>query len=290
MIERTLSLPKQRRKRAPHPDLCTASEAIEILGIPQMTFFSLVNSDVIHRVTPEGMKEGYYVRDELLNYKRNLAALAEPYRNARLDFGLALAEDIASIYQLTASVSGGPAHAVPEDVLKAWIRREPQSVHILRKGPEILGYISMFGLEQGTLMDRLSGKLLNRSLPVDDILRFVPGSEISLYVAEMAVKHTDDYLKNNEPILGKQDPLAAYLGARLIREVYRFIASLKRQDITIKKLYAVGTSQFGIQMCQSLKMSPMDLPSGVREDRVPFEIDLSESSKGSKLIERMRVS
>jgi hypothetical protein len=290
MTERTLTHLSRRRKQSPHKDLCTASEAIELLGIPQTTFFSLANADILHRVTPEGYREGYYVRDEILNYKRNLAALAEPYKNARLDFGLALNEDIPGIYQITSNVSGGPAHAVPEDVLKSWIRREPQSVHILRKGSEVLAQVSMFALEQNTLMERLSGKLLNRSIPVNDIVRFTPGIEISLYVAEMAVKHTDDYLQNNEPIVGKHDPLAAYLGARLIRETYRFLSSLRTQGITIKKLYAVGTSQFGIKMCRHLRMTPMDLPTGVREDRVPFEIDLSQSNDGSKLIERMRVS
>ena len=289
MIERTTNLPRQR-KQSPHKDLCTASEAIKLLGIPQATFYGLVTSEVIHRVTPEGMKEGYYVRDEILNYKRNLAALSEPYKSARLDFGLALNEDIPSIYQLTASVSGGPAHAVPEDVLRAWIRREPRSVHILRKGTEILGYISMFSLEPNTLMARMSGRLLNRSIPVDDIMRFTPGSVISLYVAEMAVRHSEGYLKNNEPIPGKHDSLAAHLGARLIRETYRFTMSLKQQSIAVNRLYAVGTSHFGIEMCRALKMKPMSLTEGVREDRVPFEFDLASNNEGSKLVEGLRAS
>ena|SRR2546430_1478463 len=290
MIERKAKTLPRKRKQSPHKDLCTASEAIEILGIPQATFYGLVTSEVFHRVTPEGMKEGYYVRDEILNYKRNLAALSEPYKSARLDFGLALAEDIPSIYQLTASVSGGPKHAVPEDNLKAWIRREPRSVHILRRGAEIAGYISMFSLEQTTLMDRLLGNLLNRSIPVGDIMRFIPDSAISLYVAEMAVKHSPEYLKNNEPIPGKHDPLAAYLGARLIREMYRFILSLKQLDITVGHLYAVGTSHFGIQMCRALKMNPMSLPEGVREDRIPFEFDLTSGNEGSRLVESLKTS
>lgn len=290
MIERMATNLPRKRKQAPHKDLCSAAEAIELLGIPQATFYGLVTSEVIHRVTPEGMKEGYYVRDEILNYKRNLAALSEPYRSSRYDFGLALAEDIPSIYKLTASVSGGPAHAVPEEVLKAWIRREPQSVHILRRGVEIVGYISLFALEQNTLMDRLSGRLLNRSIPVDDIIRFIPDSVISLYVAEMAVKHSEDCLRNNEPIPGKHDALAAHLGFRLIRETYRFIATLKQQNIAVSKLYAVGTSQFGIEMCRDLKMKPMDLPEGTKKDRIPFEFDLASSNRGSRLIEGLRAS
>lgn len=290
MIERMATNLPRKRKQAPHKDLCSAAEAIEILGIPQATFYGLVTSEIIHRVTPEGMKEGYYVRDEILNYKRNLAALSEPYRSSRYDFGLALAEDIPSIHALTASVSGGPAHAVPEEVLKAWIRREPQSVHILRRGTEVVGYVSMFALEQNTLMDRLSGRLLNRSIPVDDIMRFTPGSVISLYVAEMAVKHSPEYLRNNEPIPGKRDSLATHLGFRLIRETYNFITSLKQQSIAVNRLYAVGTSHLGIKMCRALKMKPMDLPEGTKEGRIPFEFDLASSNEGSKLVEGLRAS
>jgi hypothetical protein len=89
----------------------------------------------------------------------------------KVDFGLALAEDLPRIRALVAGVSGGFPHSVPEDVLKAWIRKNPQSVHILRRGPEIVGYISMFPLPHETLMQRLSGKLLNRTIPVDDIFR-----------------------------------------------------------------------------------------------------------------------
>lgn len=289
MIERMATNLPRKRKQAPHKDLCSAAEAIEILGIPQATFYGLVTSEIIHRVTPEGMKEGYYVRDEILNYKRNLAALSEPYRSSRIDFGLALTEDIPSIYQLTASVSGGTDHAVPKDTLKAWIRREPQSIHILRKGTEILGYVSMFSLEHDTLMDRLSGKLLNRNMPVDDIVRFTPGSEISLYVAEMAVKHSPGYLRNNEPIQEKQDPDAAFLGERLLLGMRSFIASLEEQDISIKRLYAVGTSYFGIKMCRKLHMNAMNLPEGTNEKRIPFELEIA-NNRGSKLIRRLRAS
>ncbi len=275
------------RKKAPQ-GMYTAKEAIAAIGIPSTNFYSLVEEGIIKKILLPDRKEGYYPKSEVDNYARNLKALQAPYSAEKLQFGLALNEDIPAIHALTASVSGGEAHAVPEEVLKAWIRKNPQSVHILREGTEVVGYISAFPLLGTTLDLRLRGKLLNRTIPVDDIMPFIPNTTISLYVAEMAVKHTSAFIKGNEPDPDKPDPVARFLGARLIREISRFISHLKKQNIVINELYAVGTSPFGIRMCQDLGMTPMDLPEGVREDRVPFKLNLQQNST-SVIVRRMQV-
>jgi hypothetical protein len=275
------------RKKAP-PGMYTAQEAIAVIGIPSTNFYTLVREKTINKITLPNRTEGYYSKSEIDNYARNLKALQEPYSAEKLQFGLALNEDISAIHALTASVSGGEAHAVPEEVLRAWIRKNPQSVHILHKGTEIVGYISAFPLPDMTLDLRLRGRLLNRTIPVDDIMPFIPNTKISLYIAEMAVKHAEAFIKNNEPDPDKPDPVARLLGARLIREASRFISNLKKQDITITELYAVGTSPFGIRMCRDLGMTPMDLPEGVREDRIPFKLDLLQNNR-SVIVRRLRV-
>ncbi len=274
------------RKKAPQ-GMYTAREAIDVIGIPSTNFYSLVDEKTIKRIMLPDRKEGYYSKSEVDNYARNLKALQEPYSVEKLQFGLALNEDISAIHALTASVSGGEAHAVPEEVLRAWIRRNPQSVHILRKATEIVGYISAFSLPEATLDLRLRGRLLNRTIPIDDIMPFTPNTTISLYIAEMAVRHTNAFIKDNEPDPNKPDPVARLLGARLIRETSRFISHLKKQGITINELYSVGTSPFGIRMCRDLGMTPVDLPEGVREDRVPFKLDLLQNSQ-SMVVRRLR--
>src|ERR1700676_3837890 len=112
----------QNRKRAPQ-GMYTAKEAIDTIGIPSTTFYSLVNSGVIRKITTTGSKEGYYSKSEIELYARNHKAFSDPYQDEKLDFSLALTEDLSAIRELTASVSGGYAHAVPEEVLKACIRR-----------------------------------------------------------------------------------------------------------------------------------------------------------------------
>lgn len=275
------------RKKAPQ-GMYTAREAIAVIAIPSTNFYSLVGEGTIKKIVLPDRKEGYYSKSEVDNYARNLKALQQPYCAEKLYFGLALNEDIPAIHALTASVSGGEAHAVPEEVLRAWIRKNPQSVHILRKGSEIVGYISAFSLPEATLDLRLRGGLLNRTIPVDDIVSFTSNTTLSLYIAEMAVKHADAFIKNSEPDPDKPDPVARLLGARLIREATRFINGLKKRGITINEIYAVGTSPFGIRMCRDIGMTPIDLPEGVRSDRVPFKIDLRQSNQ-SVIVRRLRV-
>ncbi len=268
----------QNRKKAPE-GMYTAQEAITTIGIPSTAFYGLVNAGEIKRIVPPGRREGFYSRVEIDNYARTLQAFSAPYMGEKLDFVPALNEDLRNIHDLVASVSGGEKHAVPVDVLKGWIRRNPQSVHILRKKTEIMGYVSMFPLQMDTLMRRLSGQLLNREIPFDDILTFRPGSTIPLYIAEIAVRHQPEYLIHNEPDPTKHDKQAAELGSKIIREIVHFIADLRKQDVAISGFYAVGTSQFGIEMCRRLGMQPMDLPTGVRENRIPFYLDMEQESK-----------
>ncbi len=274
------------RKKAPS-GMYTAQEAMEVMGVRPTNFYDLVNKKhVISKITLPNRKESYYPKAEVDNYARNLRALQEPYSADRLQFGLALGEDIPQIHALTASVSGGEAHAVPEEVLRAWIRKNPQSVHILRLGTEIIGYISAFSLPEETLDRRLRGHLYNRTIPVDDIQPFMPHTTIPLYIAEMAVKHTKT--KDNLPDPDNPDPVARLLGARLIREALRFVDDLKKQGTVISELYAVGTSSFGIQMCRELGMTPLDLSEGVRPDRIPFKIDLRHGGR-SKIVRRLQI-
>ena len=274
------------RKKAPL-GMYTAREAIAVIGIPSTNFYSLVDEGTIKRIVLPDRKEGYYSKSEVDNYARNLEALRQPYSAEKLQFGLALNEDIPAIHALTASVSGGEAHAVPEEILRAWIRKNPQSVHILRKATEVVGYISAFSLPEATLDLRLRGKLFNRTIPVDDILSFTPNTTISLYIAEMAVKHKEEFIKDYEPDPNTPDPVARLLGLRLIRETIRFVRGLEKRGIIVNKLYAVGTSPFGIRMCRELGMTPMDLSEGVRADRVPFQLDVQEKSS-SVIVRRLR--
>jgi hypothetical protein len=267
------------RKKAPD-GMYTAREAIKVIDIPPTAFYDLVNAGVLKRVVL-GKKEGVYVKAEIDRYARNRKALMAPYEGEKLDFGLALKEDLPSVFELVASVSGGTDHAVPEEILKAWIRKNPQSIHVLRRQNEVIGYVSGFILPMETLLLRLDGTLLNREIPIDDIQPFDASAGVPFYIAEMAVKPSKRSIMQGNPIPDK------HLGQILITQTAKFILrDLKQQGVNVNELYAVGQSSFGISMCRKLGMHTMALAKGVREDRMPCKIDVSEISE-SVLLNRL---
>jgi len=269
------------KKRIPG-GLYSASEATKLIGVSPSTFYNLVNSGKIKRITPDGKREGGYSKREVNLYVRNMKAIEAPYENSMLDFGLALAEDLPYVFDLVASVSGGPNHAVPEEVLRAWIRKNPQSIHVLRRRNEVLGYVSGFILPIDTLMKRLDGTLLNREIPIDDLVPFDATDSAPFYIAEMAVKPSQKSIDRGNPTPDD------YLGASLIKHTARFIlGNLKTQGVNVNELYAVGQSEFGIAMCKKLGMHPMSFSKGVRSDRMPCKISIAEITSQSPLFNKL---
>ena len=257
---------KTNRKTAP-PGFATAREAMQIINVPSTTFYDLVKDGVIPAVVLPGKSEAIYPLESIEQYRRKVLKAISAYRDANAyDFGLALKEDIQEIRDLVATESGGWDHTVPQQVMEAWLRRNPEALHILWRGNAIIGYISMFPLSHQTVMKRLSGEYWNRTIPIDDIQPFLPKNEYPLYIAEMVAKHE----KNEET----GDSIASKrAGMRLVVETAKLIVQWSMQDVTFDKIYAVGTSKEGIHLCKTLGMKPIEM-DGNRPGRVPFELDV----------------
>lgn len=258
---------KRNRKTAP-PGFLTAKEAMTAIGVPSTTFYTLVKDDIIPGVTLPGRKEAVYPIGKVEQYRRSLRAAMDLYRDEySYDFSLALKDDIPEIRTLVASESGGYDHTVPQAVMEAWIRKNPEALHILRKGSEIVGYISMFPLPLETTMKRLSGEYWNRSIPIDDIQPFVPKTPYPLYVAEMVAKKDE------------ANPNSRHIGMHLVVEMAKLLIGWAKEGIIFHEIYAVGTSEEGINMCRSLGMQPVELPEGTRKNRIPFKLDIQQNRK-----------
>lgn len=266
---------KKNRKTAP-PGFLTAKEAMTSMGVPSTTFYNLVKDGIIPGVMLPGRKEAVYPTGKIEQYRRSLREAMSPYTlNQGYYFGLALKDDISAIRVLVAQESGGYEHTVPQEVMEAWMRKNPEALHILTKGPEVVGYISMFPLPLETIMKRLSGEYWNRTIPIDDIQPLAPKTPYPLYIAEMVAKRDGDA------------PNPCQNGLRLIRETLRLLINWGQEGIVFNDIYAVGTSASGIRMCRRLGMQPVDVPQGMREDRVPFKLDIQHNNT-SRLVERYR--
>ncbi len=204
----------ENRKKAP-AGMYTAKEAQQKIGVPQSSFYNLVRAGTIKGIVLPGRKEAVYPATEIDRYARAIRAYIDQFNTEKWSFGLALAEDIEEIRALVAAASGGYEHTVPAEVMTAWTRKNPEALHILRRGADIVGYVSMFPLPLETVLKRMSGEYWNRSLPIDDILPYTPGAPIRLYIAEAVVNPQDDPRKR--------------IAARLISEIARYLLDLARQ-------------------------------------------------------------
>lgn len=250
------------RKTAP-AGMYTAKEAQQKIGVPQSSFYNLVRAGTIKGVILPGRKEAVYPAAEIDRYARAIHAYIDQFNEEKWSFGLALAADIEEIRVLVGAASGGYEHAIPAEVMIAWTRKNPEALHILRRGASIVGYVSMFPLPLETILKRMSNEYRNRALPIDDIQPYTPGKPLKLYIAETVVNPHEDTHKR--------------AAARLISEMARYLLDLARQGIVIEEIYAVGTSSFGIRICRSLGMTALDMPEATREDRIPFVLNVEQS-------------
>ena len=256
---------QRKSKKIAPPGFFTAQQAMLEIGVTSSTFYNLVRKGEVKGVVPPGKSEAFYPQIDTKRFARAYKSFMNQFSTEKLYFDIALIEDIDDIRALVAQESGGENNTVPAEVMRGWLRRNNQSLHILRRGTEIVGYISMFPLSYNTVMKRMMGDYWNRSIPLEDIQPFQPNTSILLYIAEAVVN--------------QQLPDHQFLGLRLILEVKTFMLNLAREEhIHIQEVYAVATTSFGIVACKKLKMEPMlDLPRGVREDRIPFKLDVERN-------------
>ncbi len=258
---------RTNRKTAP-PGFATAREAMQAINVASTTFYDLVKEEVIPSVVLPGRSEAVYPWDAIEKYRRSVVKAMSSYKDPNAyDFGLALKDDIPEIRELVASESGGWDHTVPQQVMEAWLRKNPEALHILWKGNDIVGYISMFPLPYETVMKRLSGEYWNRTIPIDDIQPFLPKNTYPLYIAEMVAKQEKSESAIKLPIGTKR------VGMRLVVETAKLLVQWSVQDIRFEEIYAVGTSEEGIHLCTSLGMKPLEM-EGKRLGRIPFKLEV----------------
>lgn len=253
----------QRNRKTAPAGMYTAKEAQQKIGVPQSSFYNLVRAGTIKGIVLPGRKEAVYPIAEVDRYARAIRTYIDQFNEEKWSFGIALAEDIEDIRALVAAACGGYEHAVPAEIMIAWTRKNPEALHILRRGATIVGYVSMFPLPITTILKRMSREYRNRTLPIDDIQPYIPGKPLKLYIAEAVVNPYEDPHKRN--------------AARLISEIAHYMLNLAEQGVVIEEIYAVGTSSFGIHACRSLGMTPLDIPEEAKDNKVPFKLEVAQS-------------
>ena len=181
------------------------------------------------------------------------------------DFHVAHVEELPKILQLAARTMG-EENIFSQDVLEAWLQTNPDLIHVLQKGTEVVGYISFLPLPISIIELRLAGKIRASDIPVSAIERLAAGKPLTIYLAEAIVDQTKPKLERVK------------IGARLISDITEFFLQLAHKGIFISKVYMVSTSDFSRKICEALECQVMNIPGAVRPGRIPFKLDINKSN------------
>jgi len=261
-------------RKAPNADYYTAAQVKEKLEITDTQLYNHVRNGNLHRVTPPGYKQGFYLRSEVDQYAREL----RPFFNSQektttIDFIPAVIEDIPACIALNRElfpvVSNSTDDATLLEKWTSWIKKNPEIVYILKRKKEVVGIATVLAFKANSekfeeiIGGDISILLGDVNVSSNDIEEYKAGNHIQLYVAEIGIKPSID--KNSK----------RKYGGKLISHLRSAIVNLGKRGITIEKIIAVGATRSGTRLLQHFGFNEITLPS--RPERF-FTINMEESA------------
>ncbi|HEX6479103.1 MAG TPA: hypothetical protein VF043_09685, partial [Ktedonobacteraceae bacterium] len=189
--------------------------------------------------------------------------------NQRTKFMKATTADILDEYTLATSMFGNAVHDIP--TRQAWLEKNPDTDFIVRDQDQLVGFINMLPVKHETIMKFMRGEIRGWEIPAENVLPYIPGSQIECIMMGMAT--------NPEADAGKR----AYYGRRLISGLAHFIQELAAKNITITKFYATSVTPTGIAILKNAGFQDI----GQIGKRIAFELDVMNSD--ARLAKQYRV-
>jgi hypothetical protein len=164
----------------------SASEAIEILGIPSATFHRMVRENKIKKYYPTAVsKHGMYDAKEIARLRTKFRRETEPQEVGETDW--IQGSDMGGVYNLEYDVyqdqTGDPS------IIRKWYERNPFMCRVLYNKADrrdIWGAINMVPLREDTILKLLRGEIRDVDLdPQRDILTYEQPGVYDIYVASV---------------------------------------------------------------------------------------------------------
>lgn len=253
-------------KRANAPkNFYTATEAIQLLGMPRNTFFRYVRDGKIKKVVPPGQVEGYYPKNEIDKLARAREVFTIDYAADPSVFRKAEEGDIRGIQKLYEDLlrsTGRQGSATYEERLKCF-KKNPEIFYIVEQEGIIVGYLGMLPLTKESIdkimpKSRRNGE--NAKIISEDVVNFEAGEIDNLFLI-MEVRQG----------LSRSKQYAA----RLINEGIEVLENLGRRGIFIKNLYATSSTSDGIRICRGIGFDETKSP--IYPDLWYFKLNLEIS-------------
>jgi hypothetical protein len=230
----------------------TKKEALELLGIPESTFFYWVKDGRIRSYLPPHRKRGaLYDQEQIDAIAAIQVATGQKLPNdERLVFGASTEVDLAQEVAIGLDLYGAD-DIVPLQKLRMWWQRNPEMFLALKRRDGVLvGYSSVTPMQHDTILQLLRDEIREADVDPQDVYPYATDRPLECYVASLTV------------VPGPNQRKYATL---LILHVARFIQDLARRGVTISAFYCIGASEDGQRIARELGFKELSTnPSGDR--------------------------
>lgn len=238
----------------------TFEEARAKLGMTKPRFQYWVKSGKIEKVTPPKSKQGVYRKEDIDKLEKEIQAFLIADEASGLQFVKATDEDTREELELSEFIFGKALHDIPTH--QEWLKKNPDIDFILKDDDRIVGYINIYPMKQRAIEQFMSGKMRGWELSIDDLLPYTPNSQVECIIMDVATT----------PEAPKQQRVQ--FGARLISGLINFIFDLAKQNVTITKFHAIGSTPTGIAILKNANFQEI----WHKDKRTAFELDTMKST------------
>lgn len=257
-------------RKQPPPGFLSSAQAADILGCSVGMVYNYERSGQLHKKTPPGRKQGYFLESEV----RELANALDNFFDSNInddvesivEFRQATVEDVDGIYNVAASLFGSTTSA---EARKPLIEKCAEGNYIVKRNSKIVAYIHIQPLKHDRMIAFMEGKIRGKDIIAEDLECFKPGQKTEVLIKSIGatknIGSTDDNKLHNQK----------YFLMRLLRGTAREMAKLGHQGVEITKLYATSETLTGIRMAYNAKMDFFGKPIG--EARFRYVLDVEKS-------------
>jgi hypothetical protein len=251
----------------------TSAQAAKILNCSVSMVYNYERSGQLHKKTPPGKKQGFFIEEEVKALAEGLTAFFDRPATSKetekdeLVFSQATPEDMEGVYKVAASLFGS---TTPAEARKLLIKQCPEGNYIVKRNNKVVAYIHIQPLKHEKLVAFMKGEIRGKDITKDDLDCFEEGKTVECLIksigATKQIGTTDENKRANQ---------LRFL-FRLLKGTALEIAKLGSKGVIISKIYATSETVTGIAMGFGAKMEQFGKPLGEGRFRFVMDIDKSE--------------
>lgn len=220
----------------------TAREAQEILAMTYSALRNQVHAGTIRTAIPPGRRQTVYHKRDVDQLKKEMHAwvsrrqseLAAPAR-----FVKATIDDLPELVALADAAFGG-SNTISVERRIEWLKKNPDIYYLLKQEQQAVGYVAIVPLLPEAIDDLFSQRRPAQDLTEDDILPYMPGVPIDVYVLAIAVRPGSSARQRCE------------WGSLLLLGARAVLLKLGEQGVIIRSINARSTRASGIRLARHI--------------------------------------